>query len=320
MLVATPDEYHAALAINAIEAGKHVVIEKPIALARIDALRIAEAAATRPDLTVCVGYMRRYATAMSIMKDLVATAGKINYVVVRDIIGANATFVEQSGTFPYKAGDFPAGSMEEKIALGKQMVETSIGKEAASNPTLARTWRLLNGLSSHDISALREIFGSPRGVRYASSSDQVTFLHAILEYDGFDCHFETGIDSVASFDASIEVFAQNKRIKLIYDTPYVKGLPVRIVVKEPDERGIYSERELRPTYVDPYTQQFLAVHESITKSVPIKTTPADAIEDLKVFEQIVIRLAESLASKRTMTNGHAHGPATGLTNGKNNAN
>lgn len=238
--------------------------------------------------------------------------------------------------------------MEEKTALGKQMVETSIGREAASNPTLARSWRLLNGLSSHDISALREIFGSPRGVRYASSSDQVTFLRAftalmiaalhsvaeltrsalpfvkpsdaILEYDGFDCHFETGIDSIASFDAYIEVFAQNKRLKLIYDTPYVKGLPVRIVVKEPDERGIYSQRELRPTYVDPYTQQFLAVHESITKSVRIKTTPADAIEDLKVFEQIVIRLAESLAAKRTMINGHAHGSSTGLTNGKNNAN
>ena len=48
VLVATPHSTHADIAVRAAEAGKHVFVEKPLALTVADAERVAEAAAGAP--------------------------------------------------------------------------------------------------------------------------------------------------------------------------------------------------------------------------------------------------------------------------------
>ena len=62
MLVGNPDAYHAEVVTAAIAAGKHVLLEKPIAvtIAEADAMIAAE---SKGNVTVQVGYMRRYAPA-----------------------------------------------------------------------------------------------------------------------------------------------------------------------------------------------------------------------------------------------------------------
>lgn len=149
-----------------------------------------------------------------------------------------------------------------------------------------QTWGLLTGLSSHDISALRELVGMPRRVLSAARSADCLWIWATLEYDGFVAYYEVGIDNVRVFDAHIEAYLLDRRVKVTYDTPYVKGLPITATVQY-TRNGDHVEETIRPTYEDAFTLEYRALYDAIVKGTPVKTSPEDAREDLVIFKMIM---------------------------------
>lgn len=81
VVVATPAATHAALALQVLEAGKHVFVEKPLALDVADALRV-EAAAVARDRILMVGHLLQYHPAFQKLQELVASGalGRLNYL------------------------------------------------------------------------------------------------------------------------------------------------------------------------------------------------------------------------------------------------
>ena len=73
VVIATRHDSHASLALAALGAGKHVFLEKPMALRRaeLDALRDAARASDR---VFTVGYNRRYAPLALAVRDALAAA------------------------------------------------------------------------------------------------------------------------------------------------------------------------------------------------------------------------------------------------------
>lgn len=94
VLVASSDEYHADHAIAALRAGKHVLVEKPLALCKRDVKRII--AAEEEVLEgggggrVMVGYMRRYA---AVFEDAVREIGGMDKIVYARVRGMFLPFV-----------------------------------------------------------------------------------------------------------------------------------------------------------------------------------------------------------------------------------
>lgn len=60
IVLVTPTSLHADQAIATLAAGKHVFIEKPLALDVADCLRVEAAALARPDRVAMVGFVRRF--------------------------------------------------------------------------------------------------------------------------------------------------------------------------------------------------------------------------------------------------------------------
>lgn len=60
VVLVTPTALHAQQTIAALEAGKHVLVEKPLALNLEDCLAVEAATAKRPDLVCAVGFVRRF--------------------------------------------------------------------------------------------------------------------------------------------------------------------------------------------------------------------------------------------------------------------
>jgi len=79
VLVATPAATHAPLARRALAAGKHVLVEKPLALSVADAAELAAAAAER-GLVLMVGHTFEYVPAVRRMRELIL-AGDIGDVL-----------------------------------------------------------------------------------------------------------------------------------------------------------------------------------------------------------------------------------------------
>jgi predicted dehydrogenase/threonine dehydrogenase-like Zn-dependent dehydrogenase len=61
VLITTRHDSHADLVVCALQAGKHVFVEKPLATTLADLERVRAAMASRPDLTVTVGFNRPWA-------------------------------------------------------------------------------------------------------------------------------------------------------------------------------------------------------------------------------------------------------------------
>jgi predicted dehydrogenase len=73
LIVATPHTSHVELALKAIEKDIHVIVEKPIAVHKGDALRILEAAVKKPELQVAAMLNMRANRCFQKVKELLST-------------------------------------------------------------------------------------------------------------------------------------------------------------------------------------------------------------------------------------------------------
>ncbi|MBO7745323.1 Gfo/Idh/MocA family oxidoreductase [Paenibacillus sp. MWE-103] len=288
VLVLNSDEYHADCVVGALHRNKHVFVEKPMCLNEADARRII-AAKNASAGKAMVGYMRRYAPAFVQGVAEAKKLGRINYARVRDIIGPNSYFIRQTANV-VRFDDIPAEQAEDRLVRGAAQVKEALGERAER---FYGTYRLMAGLSSHDLSAMREMLGMPSRVLAASRWNDGQFMSAMFQYDaGFNALFETGIDHQGRFDATIEVMGETGTVKVDYDTAYIRHLPTTLTVTESDGET-YKEQVIRPTFTDSYTIELRQFHDAIAHGAPIKTTPEDAAEDLTLFRMLVEAMDEA---------------------------
>jgi predicted dehydrogenase len=81
VVVATPPSTHVPVALEAIEAGKHVLVEKPLA-PNTDGARLLECAAAAAGVTLMVGHTFEYNPAVRKLRELVSTheLGELYYI------------------------------------------------------------------------------------------------------------------------------------------------------------------------------------------------------------------------------------------------
>jgi predicted dehydrogenase len=298
IFILTSDEYHETYTISALEAGKHVMVEKPLTLSLASAERIRAAAAaadahatTSHGPVVFVGYMRRYAPSFTrTFQREIATIPRILYARVRDFSGPNAKFVAESGTFPVRnAPDLPTAA-----AAARDQKLDGLLREAFSGQPITdervRFCRFLGGLGSHDISLMREVLGFPLSVGGVSVNHP--FYSAIFNYrhtqtgHEFAVTYESGIDDVPDFDAHLAVYGEKKRVMIKYDSPYVKGLPIKVTVQEVNAAGEMETREILGSYEDAYTAELQELYECIVNGKEVKTTVRDALQDIKLYDMM----------------------------------
>ncbi|KAK8845456.1 hypothetical protein IAR55_006169 [Kwoniella newhampshirensis] len=295
VFVLTADQYHAEHVVQCANAGKHVMIEKPMAqtLAEYD---MVEEARVKSGVVIFVGYMRRYAPALERLKEEIK-GKEIKYVRVRDIIGNNRYFTSQSGMNQSYFTDFPASATSDLNQRRHDNLIDNLGESRAfADDRNMHSWSLLHSLGSHDLSAMRDVLGMPEKCLMATRSDdgrgESWWWTALFQYKGFKAYYEMAIDEVAVFDAQIEVYTNDSRVKIQYDTPYVKGLPIKLIIQRQLPSGDYSEQIIRPTYVDPYTIELPLIYDAIVNATEYKTTPSDAKNDTILVKMIMDALVD----------------------------
>jgi predicted dehydrogenase len=281
VLVLNSDEYHTEAVVTALENDVHVLVEKPMCLTLREAEEII-AARDRSGATVMVGYMRRFAPAFLQAKEQLAELGPVNFVRVRDIIGTNRLIVDQT-SLVHRPDDIPAEAMQDRWNRGARLVREAIGEVPGE---VAGAYRLLCGLGSHDLSAMRELLGRPSGVAAARIWGGGGWIAALLDYDGFVVSYETGVDEQLRFDAHIEVYGKKASFRIQYDTPYVRHFPTQLF-REESVGDAFVRTVDRPHLKDPYTAELEYFHAAVTEGFAPKTGPEDFVEDLELFAEII---------------------------------
>jgi predicted dehydrogenase len=284
VLVLNSDEYHAECVIDAVQHGLHVLVEKPMCLSPREAEAIIEAR-DRAGVTVMVGYMRRFAPAFTEAKELLPSLGRINFARVHDVIGRNQLIIDQVAHV-LRPGDLPRSAMEDRWERGRRLVADAIGDVS---PAVAGAYRLLCGLGSHDLSAMRELLGPARGVHAARQWRDGGWITALLDYGDYVVSFETGVDEQLRFDAHLEVFGEDTSFRIQYDTPYVRHLPTTLQIEQTSGDAI-TRSVRRPHLKDPYTHELEYFHQCVTSGAAPKSTPEDFVADLDLFAELVRHL------------------------------
>jgi predicted dehydrogenase len=295
VLIANPNAFHAEVTLAAIAAGKHILVEKPMCITRREAEQIMAAQNDR-GVVVQVGYMRRYAPAFLDACDAVRQMGGIKYARVRAFIGSNALIVNPTSRVIREAA-MPEARRKEAKAREDALLDEALGGKPTE--ALKQAYSLMLGLSSHDLSAMRELLGMPDKVLFAARRGSANveggigiYLAAAFDYGAYVCQFETGIDRIPRFDARLEVYGGDRVIRVQYDTPYVRNLPIRLLVTESNGRGGVKRQDSHPVWGDPFVAEWKAFHENVTENRAPKTGPADFAQDLELFAEIARLMRE----------------------------
>jgi virulence factor len=292
VFILSSDETHSGFVRMAVTANKHILLEKPACLTvrEIDGLLELTADYRK---TIFVGYMRRYAPAFLAAKTEMPLAAQITHVRIFDLISEGRIFMQHSQDILYPSDispDILTKSAKDRDALLREVV----GADAPAD--LVRAYRGLTALSSHHLSAMRELLGEPERVIAAHRTNGGANTTVMFDYGHYAAHYDAVVDDLGLFDAMIEVRTPTKRLRIIYDTPYIRSLPTRLEIAEGTNSSVHH-RVLGPFYSDAFTEELKTFHQHVQDGTKPKTDLADSRRDLVLMADIIDKMRQAKRPK-----------------------
>ncbi len=144
MVIATPAETHAALVREALLAGKHVFVEKPLALAVADAEGLVKLAEEK-GLTLMVGHLMQYHPAFRALKKLCLDEGRLGRLqyVYSNRLNLGKIRTEENTLWSFAPHDISmilallGDGLEEVAALGHNYLHRAIADVTTTHLTFA---------------------------------------------------------------------------------------------------------------------------------------------------------------------------------------
>lgn len=282
---------HADYVVAALEAGKHVFIEKPMTMDINKATHLLKIKMRHPELVAMVGYCRRYNDSFLKMKELLQSDNlPISYVRARTLILEGPWYL--TNTWQEKKADDldPAG----RIAM-QQALTAEVSRLMGGNVNRAQliAFLLLTGSGCHILSAVRELIGLPKSIRAAVVSPSGMQFTIIFEYEGFNFVFEEMNDQqIVEFDESIEIYQGNRKMHLKYDSPYIRHLPSKLTVTDLED-GQARTTVYGPQYHDMFESEIREFYRCITEGDTPKCDVFDAAEDVQLYLDIAKKFIEA---------------------------
>jgi len=92
VVIGTRHDLHAQIVIDSIKAGKHILVEKPLAIKQEDLIKIEEALQSNPNVRITVGFNRRYSPLIKKIKEVLNASNAVVMINYR----INAGFIDSS--------------------------------------------------------------------------------------------------------------------------------------------------------------------------------------------------------------------------------
>jgi predicted dehydrogenase len=301
--ISTPNHTHAEIAIRAAEAGKHIIIEKPLALTVEEAERMHEAVKKNKVIhMICHNY--RFAPAVQYAKKLITEGrlGKIYHI--------RANYLQDFITDP----DFPLVWRLQKENAGSG----ALGDIGAHSIDLARflvgEFEELVAMSETFIKErpLAALSGGLSATAEAGKMGNVTVDDAVA----FLVRFENG--ALGTFEATR--FAQGNRNKnkfeingekgsIRWDMENMNNLEVYLAEDEPGLQGFrqincteeshpYAQAYWPPGHIIGYEHTFINLVHDFMRAISTGTQPKPNFEDGVRNQKILAAIEESVQTKR----------------------
>lgn len=244
-----PNHLHVKWSIRALEAGKHVLCEKPIGLTAAEGRKLADAAARHPELKVMEAFMYRHHPQWQYTKKAI-DSGEIG-----DLLTIQSAF--------FYSNTDPANIRNIREMGGGGLMD----------------------IGCYNISLSRFLFGSePRGVMGAIEYDPAfgtdRLCSGILQFEGGTSSFTCGTQ--ASPYQRVNALGSDGRIEIEIPFNAPPDRPCRLW----HQRGGRMEEVLFET-CDQYTIQGDLFAKAVIEDTAVPTPIEDAVANMRVIEAIV---------------------------------
>jgi predicted dehydrogenase len=155
VVVAVADQFHVPLAIKALEAGKHVLVEKPMATSVEDAEALARAA-ERHQRVVLVGHEKRYDPGIAFAHDFIRDQ-------IGELIGLKHWYCDSTYRYPM------TDAVQPLVETGQKVVRPP------GDPKADRQRYLVLGHGSHLLDTARYLGGPITAIRARLSTKADTY-------------------------------------------------------------------------------------------------------------------------------------------------
>ncbi len=287
VVIAAPDPFHPSLAVAALEAGLHVMCEKPLALTLAGCDAIA-AAARRAKRVVQVAYMKRYDPAFRRALDfLPRRVEDVKWISVEVNDPDQNPFVAHLPmTIP---DDIPAALRREGRAAGEAQLREAAGRmldEAGARAlgggflsSLVHDVALVHGLLDHlgcempGEASEGSIFDGGRGA----------FLAFPLPGGGRVSMTHVNLPGVPDYTERVTVYCSDRIIELAFPSPYLRHFPTRLTVRRGGDNLALETTEYRASYEEAFREELRAFHAAATGKAPVQTPVASARRDVELL-------------------------------------
>jgi predicted dehydrogenase len=261
--ICAPTTMHAGLVVESFEAGKHVLVEKPMAVTTEEARRMIAAAAAA-SRTLMVGYNHTYDPAARELKRMLdqGELGEIRY--------AEAFFYEDLYAWT-------AGALASKVKDDNQKSFWPVYDTAFENLR-----EFVHNFGSHVTNLFRSLLGEPSAIKYAAG-DEKNALLAILDYGTFPLLFKNVRGRQAEFEKGIELCGTKKRVRLDLAPPLQRYTPGKLTITDMEAQST-TVRTL--PWAWPFEEEHRHFVSCVLEGKPPLTCGEQAIGDVELAEDI----------------------------------
>jgi predicted dehydrogenase len=262
VLVAAPDRFHLSLARQALEAGKHVLVEKPAAIDSVDAAELTRLASEH-HRKLQIGAMRRHDPGIRFAKAAIAGIGPILTASFWYRLPTALRASTEATLFPFVTVDETVRSIEAEFKADRETY-------------------LLRTHGAHVFDSINYLLG------------EATTLRAELARSGADLHWQGSVATPATSAATfaitanihseyaegVEIFGELGHVRIRSYFPFYRRASSVTVF---DEKTLESSA---PQYgaVDPYQRQLAAFAAAIAADSATDPSGPDGEAALRMIE------------------------------------
>ncbi|HEX8101657.1 MAG TPA: Gfo/Idh/MocA family oxidoreductase [Solirubrobacteraceae bacterium] len=282
LLVCAPNGLHAEITLDALDAGLHVLVEKPLCLTVEDADRIAERrdAAGR---VVQVAYMKRFDAAYEALRDGMLEASP-------EVLHVSTLTVDPGLSAQFRPPGFvPATGVPAPVAqhVAEATAAQALSAAGAETPAdVAAYSDACLGALVHDVNAVHGLLCRPPA-RVIDGFAGPDAAGGTVEIGGGARWTMAWLlaPRAGRFSETLRLVCDDGVRTLRFGAPYLRNAPAEVRF----ERACGAVGALRTaggSYADAYTRELEHFHDCVTAGTPCRTPPEQARADVDLLARL----------------------------------
>ena len=290
---------HRDTVIAALDANKHVFVEKPLTWSLREAEEVAAKAASS-DRIVQLGYHKLYDPGFEYARERVREMRDLGYVRITVLHPADqlghSTHRVRRGNGVIEEGHPQLGAWETLVTserMGaaegavKAQVDEALGARKDDN-RLRLAYGQICGSIIHQIYTLFGFLGEPEAVLHTDVWREGLSIHAVIAYPGdlrvaLDWQF---LAYLKDYREEYAFFGNSERVFLQLPSPYLHSFPSPVIVQG-HEGELAWEKRVIVSYDEAFRRELLAFYDNVQNGKKPLSSVDDALKHARFIQKMI---------------------------------